>query len=341
MGSRFLLRAVYANATVKKYEKAVSAFLSWCESEGGQVVSVSDLDELLCDFFCHLFDTGMGRALAVDTLYGIFMYVPAWKFSLPSASLSLRGWSKLVPVVSHPPLTWDLTVLIAVQVIREHWSLLALGILLSFDCLLRVSELTNLVMEDIVFPDDRRFGVVSGKSMLRLQVTKTGKNQWVEISNPTLVSWLRFVVARCLPGAKVFPFSSQLVRKVFKAVVLKLCLPPSFVPHSLRHGGATRLHLAGVTLEDIMLRGRWAASKSARIYIQTGKALLLDLRIPAEKLALAAFFSADLEFTLRQLQCEFLNQCPSPRLEATVANKRQCVWPALAPLSGTVQGALK
>ena len=104
----------------------------------------------------------------------------------------------------------------------------------------------------------------------------------------------------------MFPFSPQLVRKVFKAVILKLDLPSSFVPHSLRHGGATRMHLQGFSVEDIMLRGRWAASKSARIYIQTGKALLLDLRVSPEKLVTAAFFASNLELTLRNLQCDFL-----------------------------------
>jgi len=39
-------------------------------------------------------------------------------------------------------------------------------------------------------------------------------------------------------------------------VCRELGLSAAYVPHSLRHGGATRLHMAGVPLDDILMRGR-------------------------------------------------------------------------------------
>src|SRR3569623_1758134 len=62
----------------------------------------------------------------------------------------------------------------------------------------------------------------------------------------------------------------------------KLGLSQDYVPHSLRHGCATMLHLLGWTLEDIMLVGRWLSANSARTYIQSGPAMLLDSQIPRE-----------------------------------------------------------
>lgn len=53
------------------------------------------------------------------------------------------------------------------------------------------------------------------------------------------------------------------------------------MPHSLRHGGATRLHMAGCKLEDILMRGRWESNKSARRYVQAGRAILLSVAVPA------------------------------------------------------------
>ena len=57
-----------------------------------------------------------------------------------------------------------------------------------------------------------------------------------------------------------------------------------YVPHSLRHGGATcdYLYAGGESLEDILFRGRWASMKSTRQYIQQGPALMAaaSTRIP-------------------------------------------------------------
>ena len=54
----------------------------------------------------------------------------------------------------------------------------------------------------------------------------------------------------------------------------------SFTPHSLRHGGATRDYMLGVPMADIVVRGRWAQSKTASRYIQQGRALLVKLDLP-------------------------------------------------------------
>ena len=58
-----------------------------------------------------------------------------------------------------------------------------------------------------------------------------------------------------------------------------------FVPHSLRHGGATADYITQGSkfLEDILFPGRWASVKSTRHYVQQGPALLaaVSTRIPA------------------------------------------------------------
>jgi hypothetical protein len=57
--------------------------------------------------------------------------------------------------------------------------------------------------------------------------------------------------------------------------ITSLRLNTRYVPHSCRHGGATALYMAGVPIETILHRGRWASTKSARYYVQSGEALLL------------------------------------------------------------------
>jgi hypothetical protein len=78
-------------------------------------------------------------------------------------------------------------------------------------------------------------------------------------------------------GPKLFPGSAQ-YRRIFYTACRDLGMrtpPLYFVPHSLRHGGATRDYLkgGGAALPGILHRGRWRQMDSARHYIQAGPAL--------------------------------------------------------------------
>ena len=48
-----------------------------------------------------------------------------------------------------------------------------------------------------------------------------------------------------------------------------------FRTHSFRRGAATALAMEGMPIADIMVLGRWASERSAKIYIQKGEVLLL------------------------------------------------------------------
>lgn len=123
--------------------------------------------------------------------------------------------------------------------------------------------------------------VQNTRMALRLRQTKTGPNQWVEVED-NQVKTLLMSLLQChqTRGNKLLPFTANQFRSVFKETCAELGLSPGYVPHSLRHGGATRAHLLGRPLEDILMRGRWASTKSARRYIQSGRAILLATSVP-------------------------------------------------------------
>jgi len=77
-------------------------------------------------------------------------------------------------------------------------------------------------------------------------------------------------------GPLLFPDSSEM-RKLFMEACKRLNFvnpPCRFVPHSLRHGGATRDFTSrSRSMDEILMRGRWAAIMSTRHYIQAGPAL--------------------------------------------------------------------
>lgn len=305
---RFLIEASCAPSTISKYKRGILLFLEWCEEHQHDATTLTQLDDLLTDYFHDLYEQGdgSGKGLAAQTFYGILKFMPRAVGHLPSASASLTGWMKLRPSQSYPPLTWDVTVLIAVQMARKGLLRHAIATLLAFDCLLRVGELVGLCKSDVADTGDARLGAEYKGVALRLRHTKTGPNQWVEVEDEQ-VKCLLLTLVQCPPahGDKLFPFTSSQFRSVFKEACAELALSSSYVPHSLRHGGATRAHLLGRPLEDILMRGRWASTKSARRYIQAGRAMLLATSVPtstaASGHALACNILLSLSHALSQL----------------------------------------
>jgi hypothetical protein len=302
----FLVQAAYAKATVKKYNKAVDDFVAWMDAQGEDPETTEDMDEVLTEYFHDLFVLrgGKCRSTAAATLAGVGMRCPHMKRRLTSASLALKGWQRLVPSVPYPPLTWDLAVCVGVHMAsRTHLSL-GLATVLAFDCYLRVGELVALRRCDVADTGDVRMGSAYHGMSLRLAQTKTGTNQWVTVRNRDVIAMMRCLI-KGMPTSstrRLFPVSASTYRKHFKASCADLGLSPDYVPHSLRHGGATHDHITGVALEEILRHGRWAAVKSARHYVQSGRALLLTTSIPEEVAALARTLSGNVlaSFTLSQ-----------------------------------------
>ena len=289
--SGFLARAAHMPVTRAKYIKAVRSFAIYMQQEGFSPVSFSDLDDALSSFLedHYLQNEGKGRSQGAATMSGLHMLLPACRGQLGRAALALKGWLRLVPSVSHPPLTWALAVTIATKMMVNGFRAQGIATLLAFDCYLRVGELTNLRRADVATVGDARLGPQFSGTALRLRSTKTGPNQWVSLGRPVVRALLlKHAAATTDPESKIFNFSADSYRRVFKAACSQLGLSRTYVPHSLRHGGATHDHLAGVSVEDILLRGRWASTKSARHYIQSGRAVLLSLSAPPAITALAA-----------------------------------------------------
>lgn len=290
----FLINASVGSATAVEYSKAVTGLLEWMALEGLRPRSLSSLDNAVAEYFLHLYFDGVegsGRQLAANTVAGIHLRIPRARNRLHRTYLSLKGWKRLVPPVPAPPFTWDTALAVAASLQHQGLPEMASGLLLSFDAYLRVSELCNLRKADVADFNDPRIG--RNTSMyLRLRDAKTGKNQWVSVKRVELVLLIRCLLKGKSAETRVFDFSPAAFRRRLRKTCCALGLP-NYTPHSLRHGGATCDHLSGVTLEDIMLRGRWASSSSARRYIQAGRALLLSTQVPASVLALSRFAAAN------------------------------------------------
>lgn len=274
-----LINASVTTSTHHIYRTAVHRFLDWVLSHSSLDVlssSPSSFDWLLSQYLHHLWRSGNGKQGGKNTVYGCLLFLPRLRGRLHYSLASLRGWERLAPSSPHQPMSYTVLVLVSVGMSARGWFSSAVGAILAFECYLRVSELVGLRRSDVALPDDRRLGVAGRPDSiaLRLRKTKRGVNQWVTVRSPLARALLLELMLADPEEDRLFPFSAGTFRRRLHAVCAGLGLA-GYVPHSLRHGGATHDHLSGLPLEDIMLRGRWASVKSARHYVQQGRALLL------------------------------------------------------------------
>lgn len=280
-----LLDAAVSQSTRLKYRQAVFHFLTWCRSnnEDANIQDAEVIDALLCEYIQYLYDNHGAHWRGICALYGLIHFLPRFRHRLCTSQRALQGWARLEPPISHPPLTWELTVAISIQMARRGLWRQAVATILAFRGMLRVGELVSIKREDIAFAGDRRMGFAFSKTVIRLAHTKTGNNKDVEINHHALIVLLRELVRSTPSSSFIFPFTSAAYRQLFHSVCHELGLSSEYVPHSLRHGGATYYHFVKhIDINEIMLRGRWQSSKSARLYIQTGRALLMLQRVPAD-----------------------------------------------------------
>lgn len=304
-GSRwFLLQAGLAPSTRKKYKDAVTKFMSWCTERKEVADTYEELDELIADYLHEHYEAheGRGKQFAKDTLNGVHNFLPRSKGQLLISSKVVQHWNKAHPAESYPPITWELAVTVAIQMVRGGDYLYGVATVVSFDCLLRVSELMALRREDVSFAGDARVGSAYRKTLIAIRKAKTGNNQSVDVHDSKVADLLRSVVSRTKPGQLLFPGGPRKYRKCFKSTCAELGLSQLYVPHSLRHGGATLMYLQGQSVEHILLRGRWASTKSARTYVKSGPALALAVKVPKRIGDIAAVLASDLteSFTLAQ-----------------------------------------
>jgi integrase len=281
-----LYDAALAPATLRMYNKNLNKLLSHTRLTLTQLLSLSHsrIDRLVSKWIEHLDQSGGSFDYAAQCLHGLIFHCPVLRLKHNRTRMCLRGWSRIRETRSHPPMTWELTVMFAMTVASWDYHSGAVATLVSFDCLLRVGEVSRMVAFDVIMPHNPRVGDAHPTMALRLPRTKTGLNQWVSLNNPVIASVLEyFIQSRSLRAQdRVFPFSPGQFNRLLHLVASSLGVGHiPYVAHSFRHGGATCAYLAGATIEQIVYRGRWRRLESARRYIQTGPALMATWPIPS------------------------------------------------------------
>lgn len=290
--------ASLSTTTLKLYDKQLLNFLHYTRLTPQQFLCIagSQLDNRLAAYIEYLHSIGSPYDYASQALFGAVFRRPNIKLKLGISHQCLNGWAKSKTSSSHPPLTWELTVVLAVTQARCGFHSSAVALLLAFHCYLRIGELTRLRRCDIAMERDARMGSGHTRMALRLGVTKTGLNQYVSVDDPLvaacLTQWMKYSATHSTHSVAahtksendlVFAFSPSHFRTLLRCTLSSLHLSHiGYVPHSLRHGGATRDFLLHGRIDSVVFRGRWENPKSARRYVQQGRALLLTHQVPTQ-----------------------------------------------------------
>lgn len=297
-------------ATLKVYDKEVEKFLFYCEEFEVSVSSVRGIDIALATYGNDLFaeSSARGRRQAfVNCVMGVEKYLPYLKHKLLKSRAVYNGWSRLIPANSPPPMPLSVILVIVFLFYVSRLPEVGVSLLLAFHAYLRIGELCALRWRDVFLPGDPR--LPSGQEHfagILLRHTKTGDLQFVPISWPFLILLLRRAKRGSSAASHVCPLSPvRLQRALDTSLQLIGCGSMGFVPHSLRHGGATHDFMAGVDPARIQLKGRWRSRKSFLRYLQAGRGLLLALETPTglrEKLRCAVRslgVTPDIQFFLK------------------------------------------
>ena len=277
-----LANAAYASSTVVRYDRAVAQFINYAQLGKFSVQSVHELDCALASYCAFLYDQGYAPAAGNSVVAGLQRHYHHVRGQLPQTAVRIRGWMHRMPVVKRHPLTWTLTRTIAYMCMRIGRVHMAVAYVVGFHCMLRISEIRGLCMDDIAPVGDARFDESNKSIVLRIKVAKTGVNQAVSITDPFVMRCFGLVIGgRSLKSPEpVFQFTEWDFRAGIRWASAVLGLAEHFTPHSLRHGGCTYLY----TVEKldpgrIMVRGRWTSQKSFTHYLQEHAAALVNLRI--------------------------------------------------------------
>ena len=310
--------------TRKRYEEARESFYEWLRSERILLPSSAyQLDFVVADYLEALWAQGKGRSEGSNILAGLQDAQPHLKGKLKMSWRLMKTWATHEVPNRAPPLALDCLYVIVGYALFKKWHTFALSLLLGFHALLRTGELLALKARHVSIASPK------GPAVVSLGLTKSGKRQGVAesvtIHSDDVCRRLFQWKSAASPDMLLCGQSHQW-RKRFADVIKAVKFDRfDFRPYSLRRGGATHLFQVQGRFDALLVLGRWQAAATARIYINSGLAVLAEITIPWDA------------FT-RNLRSQYLTGLTKPlaKLELTKpASQRRGRWKKRSKISQT------
>jgi hypothetical protein len=264
--------------TRERYSLGLQSFFDFLKLEGLELPSKRDhMDALVGDYLEHLWADGEGRAAASNFLAALQDFDPKLRGQLPMSWRLMRTWATNEVPNRAPPLTEAvLKAMVGWAFFHEHHKF-GLSLLVAFYGLLRTGELLGLQAWQVHMTSS------SQPAVLSLGLTKSGKRQGAAESVTLTEKPVLQLLWQWKANASTYEFLTpkpHVWRQLFQECLEGLKLQEwNFRPYSLRRGGATSFFVKVGSLDRVLLLGRWTAVKTAKIYLNSGLAMLADLQI--------------------------------------------------------------
>ena len=269
--------------TRERYSGSLDRFFAYLRREGLTLPKVRDsMDSIVSDYLEHLWSEGEGRSEASNALAALQDADPKLRGCLPGSWRLLRTWNANEIPDRAPPMSESvLTAMTGWAIMHEHYDF-ALSLVVGFYGLLRTGELLGIQAWQVNITG------ASTPAVISLGLTKSGKRQGaaesITLTERSVLRWLWLWKQSAKPH-DYLTAKPHAWRAMFSECLDCLKLTQwHFRPYSLRRGGATFLFTKCGSLDRVLLAGRWTAVKTAKIYLNSGLAMLSDIQIPQKLL---------------------------------------------------------
>lgn len=293
--------------TRARYDQALNDFFQYLKDENLVLPSQTRLmDSVVSDYLESLWAKGLGRTVASNTLAALQDSQPRLKGHLPQSWRLLKTWVTHEVPNRAPPFPLEVLETMVGYCLFKQRPLMALSLLLGFHGLLRTGEILSLKSSQVMVTGPK------GPAVISLGLTKSGKRQGaaesVTIHFEDLCRRLRQWVSCCRVSTPLCQ-SSYSWRGEFNSILSNLGFDTwDFRPYSLRRGGATHAFKLHGSFDKLLVQGRWQSSKTARLYLNEGLAVLAEMR-----LSFSAFTKTFRKQYLQSLTLKLPPLEPAPR----------------------------
>ena len=288
-----------AKKTVAAYRRALSAFFSYLEDEEIEMPSkFHHLDRLIAQYLESLYLDDTPISYAGHLLSAFRRFVPQSRSKIPIAKQWFSNWtSEHVPRQAIPmPANVVLALAGATLEVREH--ALAALLLLGYKALLRTSEMTSLRFDHVSWKPGEPNVVIA----IPFSKTSPKRPQSILIRDPWLPFLLSFAWERS-ESAFMWDGSTPAFRQALRLLLDTLNLASvGFTAYSIRRGGASHAFAQGVSFDSLVELGRWNSVKTARLYLDSGRAALIQMHFPPHVNMQLATFVAKATVFCKQLR---------------------------------------
>ena len=276
--------------TLRCYERALKSFFDFLDEENLSLPSKPNrLDECVAKFLEHLYLEDRPITYAGHTLSAFRRFYPQLRYKFPLSRQYFSNWKSVHVSQQAVPLPASVVFAIAGTAISCGESHFAGLLLLGFLAFLRTSEMVFLKFSQIHISQ-------SGQIILVLPSSQTSRDKPESVSVSDLhVATLLLHIKANSSADRVWEGSVP----QFRAFLARFCEflnleDQNFTAYSVRRGGASSAFLRGTSFDQLLVTGRWQSVKTARIYLDTGRAALIQQSFSPQATRLIHKFSSSL-----------------------------------------------